>query len=161
MEEEGKYNWLEIACNLQLLDSHSLSMANEFSPVSLGALLFFAVVMIEGTQWTAIFYVNVNTRLERNCFQHSRNIFIFTSTQNFALLIKILRNWSILVEDFYIYNPLSILFLSFAVWKSSSNFCVVDYIQFTQNYNNIYSTMRFEVQHVQATLLWQHDTYSN
>ena len=38
-------------------------MANEFSPVSLGALLFFAVVMIEGTQWTAIFYVNVNTRL--------------------------------------------------------------------------------------------------
>ena len=74
MEEEGKYNWLEIACNLQLLDSHCLSMANEFSPVSLGALLFFAVVMIEGTQWTAIFYVNVNTRLERNCFQHSRNI---------------------------------------------------------------------------------------
>ena len=63
MEEEGKYNWLEIACNLQLLDSHCLSMANEFSPVSLGALLFFAVVMREGTQWTAIFYVNVNTRL--------------------------------------------------------------------------------------------------
>ena len=92
MEEEGKYNWLEIACNLQLLDSHSLSMANEFSPVSLGALLFFAVVMIEGTQWTAIFYVNVNTRLERNCFQHSRNIFIFTSTQNLVLLIKIVRN---------------------------------------------------------------------
>ena len=74
--------------NLQLLErTESLSVANEFGPVSLGALLFFAVVMIEGTQWTAIFYVNVNTRLERNCFQYSRNIFIFTSTQNFALLI--------------------------------------------------------------------------
>ena len=52
--------------NLQLLErTESLSVANEFSPVSLGALLFFAsIIRRHSTQWSPNFYVNVNIRLQ-------------------------------------------------------------------------------------------------
>ena len=157
MEEEGKYNWLEIACNLQLLDSHCLSMANEFSPVSLGALLFFAVVMIEGTQWTAIFYVNVNTRLERNCFQHSRNIFIFTSTQNLALLItsKLKAYWYklftfIIQCQFYFYRlqfenqeAIFALWITFSSRKTTITFIAQCVLKYNMSKLHCYGNMIF------------------
>ena len=82
--------------NLQLLErTESLSVANEFSPVSLGALLFFAsIIRRHSTQWSPNFYVNVNIRLQA--------WFIFTGI-----------SYSILnIDEEYIHNLLQLYFTS-------------------------------------------------
>ena len=119
-----------------------------------GPFFSLRVVMIEGTQWTAIFYVNVNTRLERNCFQHSRNIFIFTSTQNFALLTSKLRAYwyklftFIIQYQFYFYRlrfenqeAIFALWITFSSRKTTITFIAQCVLKYTMSTLHCYGNM--------------------
>ena len=123
-----------------------------------GPFFSLRVVMIEGTQWTAIFYVNVNTRLERNCFQHSRNIFIFTSTQNLVLLIKIRSSklrayWYklftfIIQYQFYFYRlrfenqeAIFALWITFSSRKTTITFIAQCVLKYTMSTLHCYGNM--------------------